>query len=300
MPKSLLSTMAVLKFLRPHHWVKNFLIALPLLTSHSFNLKSTEAVLFAFVAFSLAASAGYIVNDIADANADRIHVEKRKRLLSAGGISVAGALLLALFLWILSFALSIWLVNWSCAGVVLLYSVLTMLYSLWLKQLLLLDIFALAALYCIRIVAGGLAINVELSNWLLAFALFFFSSLVFLKRYVEVRQAVSTSSDSLVSNRRAYEVADISVLLSAGLSSGYLSVLVVCLYINSERVNSLYANPEAIWLIGIIIFYWVTRVWFLAARDKVEQDPVLFTLKDPASWIILTLVAVLFTAGIWH
>ncbi|PLX41917.1 MAG: hypothetical protein C0608_04040 [Deltaproteobacteria bacterium] len=299
MPKKLFSIVAVLKFLRPHHWAKNVLLALPLLASHRFDLRSLEDTFSAIIAFSLAASAGYIVNDIADVKADQKHHEKRNRLLAAGGISIANAALLASFLWAVSIALSISLLNVPFTGLIIIYSLLSLFYSLWIKRLLLLDILALSALYCIRIVAGAIAIDVELSNWLLAFALFFFNSLVFLKRYVEVKYAIEVSNDSLLSNRRAYEAVDLGVLISAGLSSGYLSVLVICLYINTDRINSLYSKPEAIWIIGFIIFYWVTRIWLLAARDRVEQDPVLFTLKDPASWLILSLVSVLFSVGIW-
>jgi 4-hydroxybenzoate polyprenyltransferase/phosphoserine phosphatase len=270
-----------LKALRPHQWSKNLLLFLPLILAHQLlEINQVLDALLAFVAFSLTASSGYVLNDLLDLAADRIHPTKQYRPFAAGLLSIPQGLALFVALVCLSFLISLSTLSSGFTAMLGLYLLLTMSYSLYFKQKLILDVLLLAGLYTHRILAGGIAITVEISSWLLAFSMFIFISLAFVKRYVELLQL----SDKKTIKNRSYELGDIEMIGSMGPTSGFLAILVFSLYIDSDTVSQLYSSPFLLWLICPILLYWIIRIWFLAHRGQMLDDPVQFALTDKVSW----------------
>jgi len=282
-PKATWKTWA--KAIRMHQWVKNVLIFLPLITSHEFLVlgKVADGVL-TFIAFSLTASAGYILNDLLDLTADRHHQSKSKRPFAAGLIPIQYSLPLFFGLLTVSFCIAAFL---SPSAVVLLivYLCTTILYSFYLKTKMVLDVVTLASLFTLRIIIGGVAMNIILSSWILAFSVFLFMSLAFLKRYVELLQL----TEHKIKNRD-YHRDDLDMISSVGPTSGYLAVLVFSLYIDTPNTQQMYDSPVLLWLISPILLYWITRIWFLARRHQMMDDPVHFALTDRVSWVVVLLM----------
>ncbi len=278
--------------LRPHQWVKNLLVFLPLFLSHEWDQFAKLALaMVGLAAFSAAASAIYVVNDLLDIEADRRHPSKRRRPFAAGDLSVPAGLLLSGSAGVAAFVLAFGCVSPRFTCWLAVYLALTTAYSLFLKKQLLLDVILLAGLYTLRIAAGAAAVDVPLSPWLLAFAMFFFLSLALGKRYIELRRVADRPEAVLPG--RGYCADDAQLLESIGPTSGYLAVLVFCLYIDSSVVGALYRNPSVLWLICPVLLYWITRFWLLARRKQVNDDPVVFALKDKASIGMIALTAAL-------
>jgi 4-hydroxybenzoate polyprenyltransferase len=281
---------ALLRVLRPHQWVKNLLVYVPVVLDHKLFHPATMAkASLAFVAFCCAASSAYVLNDIVDLEADRRHPTKRERPFASGALQPAVGFVLVPLLLAVAFGLS-----WSSLPrrfivLLALYVVLTSAYSLYLKLIPVLDVLLLAGLYTLRVLAGIAAARVRFSTWLLAFAMFLFLSLAFLKRYTEVSAMEGTATEPV--RRRGYQRGDREWLGSMGGACGYLSVLVLALYINSDQVVSLYRLPLALWLVCPLLLYWVGRMWLLAHRGKIHDDPIVATVRDPASYLIGLLVA---------
>lgn len=283
-----------LKQLRVHQWAKNLLLGVPLLTAHKADWPSISAVAIAFIAFSLVASATYMLNDLMDLDADRAHPRKRTRPFAAGDLSVmTGALLMPLLL-ATGLALSLLLSrNFSIA--LLAYLALTLAYSFWLKRKMMLDVIVLAALYTIRIIAGAIAIGVALSSWLLAFSMFVFLSLALVKRSSELltmkRLARSAASG------RDYRVSDTAAVGAMGIAAGYLSVIVLAFFVDDPKVRANYESPDLLWLLCPLMLYWLSRLWLKTARGEMHDDPLVFSLRDRASWAVLAgMVAVVLIA----
>lgn len=276
----------LLKALRVHQWVKNLLIFVPLLTAHLlFDLSAWSTSALAFLAFSLLASGTYLVNDLHDLQNDRRHPSKHRRPLASGRLPIPGGIALAAGLIAAGISIGALLLPVAFLGVLLGYLGLTLAYSFFLKSRLLVDVVGLALLYTIRIVAGAMAIGVALSPWLLMFSLFVFTSLAFLKRYVELRRT-EPSEDGLIAGR-GYSPQDAAIIRSVGPASGLLSVLVLGLYVQSPQVETLYRTPELLWLLVPLMVYWVTRIWFLAERGIVDDDPVEFAVKDWRTQVVV-------------
>ena len=274
--------LALLRLLRPHQWSKNVLLFVPLILAHEWNdLERLGAALAGFVAFCLAASAMYVTNDALDIESDRQHARKRERPFAAGTVPLAASPAIALALLAAAAAISLTMLPPSFSALLLCYLSLTLAYSFWLKKRLLVDVFALASLYGLRLIGGGYATGTEVTEWLVAFAGFLFTSLAFAKRYTEVAAQADLGREDV--SGRAYHVSDLSVMESVGPASGYLAVLVLALYINSDRVAALYVNPVALWLICPLLLYWLTRLWFLARRRQLHHDPLVFALTDRIS-----------------
>jgi 4-hydroxybenzoate polyprenyltransferase/phosphoserine phosphatase len=271
---------AYLRAMRPHQWIKNTLIFLPMLASHDINPRYLLSCAIAFMAFSLVASAGYILNDLMDLAADRAHPRKRLRPFASGAIAIDRGVLLMTGLLVAGFALSAALSPMFIAWVGV-YLALTLSYSFWLKRRVLIDVFVLAALYTHRIIAGAIATGIEPSFWLLAFSTFFFLSLAMLKRYSELidRRAQNDAAPE----GRGYRMDDLDTIVSLGVSSGYVSVMVLALYVNSPTVSGLYRSPELIWLVCPVLLYWLSRTWVGAGRGKIHDDPIVFAVRDPLS-----------------
>ncbi len=269
-----------IKVLRPHQWLKNVLIFLPMLAAHQLNVSTTMSSLLAFFAFSLVASSVYVLNDLLDLDADRAHPRKRLRPFASGNLPIrfGGFLALALLLAGMSLAA---LLSWMSLLTLATYYFLTKLYSLYLKRKIILDICVLALLYTMRIVAGGVATSIELSLWLLAFLIFFFFSLAAVKRQTELVDMAERGI--LIAKGRGYQVEDLPIISTVGLAAGYISVLVMALYLNSTAVRELYATPNALWGICCVLLYWLTRMVLLTHRGLMHDDPIVFALKDRVS-----------------
>lgn len=281
---------SLLKALRIYQWVKNILLFVPLLMAHKvIEAELNLQALYAFVAFSLCASCVYIVNDLLDLEADRLHPHKRHRPFAAGVLPIKAGVLTAPLLLVASFTIAAVFLPLNFFIVLGLYFLLTTAYSFHLKRVLIVDVLVLAGLYTLRLFAGGIATSVPISPWLLAFSMFFFLNLAFVKRFSELH--LMQESKQTKSKGRGYVVGDIELFRSIGPASGYLSVVVLCFYINSREVVLLYKHPELLLLIGPFLLYWITRMWLWALRGKMTDDPIVFAAKDPASYVIGALVA---------
>ncbi|XXF77328.1 UbiA family prenyltransferase [Myxococcaceae bacterium GXIMD 01537] len=286
----------VLKALRPHQWAKNILVFVPLLAAHKgVQLPLLWQALVGFGAFSLCASSVYVLNDLLDLDSDRRHPTKRKRPFAAGDLSVATGAWLAPLLLLAGTALALWLLPLPFAALLGTYYALTLAYSLHLKQVMVLDVLVLAGLYTVRIFGGSLAVDVPTSSWLLTFSMFLFLSLALVKRLSEMRRLRLSNEEAAPG--RGYLASDYELLASLGVASGYMSVLVLALYITSKEVTALYTHPERLWLLCPVMLYWVSRVWLLAHRGQVNEDPLVFALRDKVSYAVGAVAAlVLFAA----
>ncbi|WP_237155599.1 UbiA family prenyltransferase [Oryzibacter oryziterrae] len=281
---------AWIKLVRPHQWAKNVLVFVPLATAHHFDLASIVACLFAWLAFSLAASSIYIVNDLVDIRADREHPSKRRRPLAAGTVPILRAPLVAAGLMLTGLGIGA-LISWSLAGLLVGYLVLTTAYSFSLKRKMLVDVVALASLYTLRVLAGAAAIGVPASEWLLAFSMFVFTALALIKRYVELTARID--ADLPEATNRNYLKSDLSVVAALTAASGFNAVTVFALYISSDAVRLLYPHPGFLWLVCPILMYWIGRMVIMAQRRYIDDDPVLFALHDRNSQIAFVLIALL-------
>jgi 4-hydroxybenzoate polyprenyltransferase len=288
------------KAMRPYQWVKNVLVFLPLIMSHQFgDIQKYFQLFAAFCIMCLCSSSVYLLNDLFDIEADRRHPVKKDRAFASGSLPIAFGLTASFFLAVAGIGASLLTLPGTFTIAVMFYLAATFCYSTVLKGKLFADIICLALLYTLRILAGGEAVHVTVSAWLLTFSSFFFLSLAFVKRYVELLSRENKPGAML--DGRNYGVEDIPIVLASGISSSYLSVLVFFLYIaNSKDVIQLYARPKALWLLGPVFIYWLGRVWFMAQRNKIDSDPVMFALRDPPSRVvaIISIVIVVFAAFI--
>ncbi|MBP8951372.1 MAG: UbiA family prenyltransferase [Armatimonadetes bacterium] len=284
------------KAVRIVQWSKNILLFVPLVLAHRFtDPQRVLHVACAFLAFSLCASAVYLLNDLWDLDADRRHPTKRNRPFAAGDLPLGASVWMAPALLTLA-GLLVAAVGGRFILWLLMYLLFTLAYLFWLKRLVLLDVVVLATLYTLRILAGAAAAEVPLSEWFAAFSLFFFLSLALLKRYSELRVLRFDGGEEIAG--RGYRPVDLELLPGLGSSSAYLSCLVLALYINSPEVRELYSRPNTLWLLIPLIVYWSSRVWLLANRGEMHEDPVVFALTDRVSWgVVLSMLAVLFLGG---
>ncbi|HSZ58677.1 MAG TPA: UbiA family prenyltransferase [Tepidisphaeraceae bacterium] len=289
--------LALLQATRPHQWTKNSLLLLPLLMSHQVgNLQKLTAGILAFIAMCFCSAGVYIFNDLLDMESDRRHPTKRLRPFASGRASVRAGIVLAVVALIAAFAISAMLLPWRFTALLALYLALTTAYSLWLKTRLLVDVMVLAGLYTLRIIAGAQAVDVPLTMWLLAFSMFVFLSLAFVKRYSELIEAEHLGGEEACG--RNYRVSDLRIIEAVGPASGYLAVVVFCNYLNSDMVRNLYRHPQVLWLVAPLLLYWLTRVWFLARRRAMHEDAILFALRDRVSILTAVLsILVVMAAG---
>lgn len=291
-PRSLLRTWA--KALRLHQWAKNALIFIPLLASHrllEIDLLADGVV--AFLLFGLCASSVYVLNDLLDLDDDRHHASKRKRPFASGALSIGSGLVAFPLLLATAFVGALLILPWKFALALGSYYLLTVAYSFWLKRMMTVDVIVLAMLYTSRIIAGTFAFGVRLTFWMLAFSMFIFLSLALVKRYAELRDARAKGKDSKTRGR-GYFPDDLEMISSLGASSGYLSVMVLALYIQDGSTASMYHYPQLIWLACPLLLYWITRIWMLTHRGAMHEDPVVFAIKDRTSLLVGALFALTF------
>lgn len=274
----------IVRMLRVHQWVKNVLIAVPMVLSHEyFNGSLIVDTLVAFISFSCAASAIYILNDFFDLALDRRHATKRNRPFASGLLSMPFGMAAMAVLLVISFGASLFLPP-IFTGVLGAYLVATTAYSLAIKRMLLLDVLTLAGLYTVRILAGCAATGIDVSFWLLAFSIFFFLSLALVKRYVELRTTELTEGERIAG--RGYRAEDQEIIAQAGMASAFASALVLALYIQGNTIRELYNYPWMIWPLGPIVLYLTMRVWILARRGEMHDDPIIFIIRDWRSQIV--------------
>jgi 4-hydroxybenzoate polyprenyltransferase/phosphoserine phosphatase len=284
----------VLREMRIHQWVKNLLIFVPLLAAHRFNRVDTLVDQgIAFVAFCFCASSVYLLNDMLDLDADRRHSRKRNRPFASGELPLLFGIILMLVLLGASASLSS-LLKPSFQLVLAGYVVMTLAYSFRLKRMVLVDVFVLASLYTARIVAGGAASDIMLSDWLVMFSVMIFLSLAMLKRYTELDKI--HREGGLSTAGRGYLADDMSIVRSFGTAAGYVAVIVLALYMNSSDVTVFYRHPHRLWVLFCLLLYWISRIWMVAFRGQMNDDPIVFAIKNRSSlWIIglcvLTVIA---------
>lgn len=282
--------------LRPHQWVKNLLVFVPLLAVFSGDrLAQVVPASLAFVAFCMIASSVYLLNDMLDLSTDRQHPRKKYRPFAAGSMPIQNGMVLIPLLMLGGFGIAFSL-GWMFAAVMMGYSALTAMYSVWLKRIPLLDTLVLAGLYTMRILAGAAAISVVPSVWLLSFSMFLFLSLALAKRHSELMEMQSSLNTSSIPGRE-YRAGDLMVLISQGSASGYSAVLVLALYINSEAVREHYRHPEVIWLICPLVLYWINKLWLNSQRREIYDEPIVWAMRNRVSrGIALFSVALLLLA----
>lgn len=276
-----------LRVFRPHQWAKNLLLGVPVLTAHAFNFSAITEIAVAFTAFGLVASATYVLNDLFGMASDRHHPHKCKRPFASGDIGLDSGILGMVILFVAGFGLAAQLSDYFLF-ILLAYLALTISYSFYFKRFALIDVLLLTSLYIIRIIAGAYAIEVPVSSWLLGFSMFIFLSLALIKRCAELitlqHLALGTTND------RDYQVSDYPILGAMGIAAGYISIAVLALFISSPESVGKYTCPDLLWLLCPLMAYWISRLWLKTARGQMHDDPLIFSLKDQASWIIFILI----------
>ncbi|PIJ89484.1 hypothetical protein BL249_16110 [Erwinia sp. OLFS4] len=294
-PKREIGFTAWRRVLRIHQWLKNTLLLVPLFAAHDVsNGEAWLSLLLAFMAFSLCASSVYIANDLLDLDSDRLHPRKRNRPFASGLVPAWKGVLLAPLLLIVSLSVAVFVGKQFFFWLVC-YFTLTCAYSWVLKRLMLVDCLTLAMLYTLRIVAGAAAVGHELSFWLLAFSVFLFLSLAFVKRYAELEVQLLSGKEKI--HGRGYHTADAPLIQTMGIVAGYTSVLVLALYLNSDAVLKLYASPKLIWGAIPVMLFWVSWMWMQAHRGEMHDDPLVFAVKDRASLSAGVIFAAILVAG---
>lgn len=284
-----------LKALRPHQWVKNILVFLPLLAGQQFDMFWFAAL--AFILFSMTASGVYVINDLVDLPSDRQHPRKRARPFAAGDVPLAHGAIMGLGLLGVSFLISLIAMPGLFTAALSLYFLATVAYSFSLKRKLIVDVITLAGLYTMRIIAGGAATGIVPSPWLLAFSVFLFFALACVKRQAELIDQASQQKEKTPG--RGYVASDVSVIQTISISSGQAAVLVFALYLYSPAVAELYTTPEVLWLICPLLLYWLSRIAILTHRGFMQDDPIVFAARDKISFLTVAVVGVIILAAEW-
>jgi len=277
----------VIKTIRVHQWVKNLLIFIPAILSLKPFVDLLEVLVSGFFAFSFIASAFYILNDLFDIENDRVHHSKKHRAFASGSLSINQGFFIFIFLIVAAILISFSLPQ--AFQLLLLYAVATFTYSKYLKKLVILDILTLSSLYLLRVITGGALVEITISNWLLTFSVFFFLFLASVKRWVELNKL----NTGMISGR-GYQILDKSFVSNLSYFSGLISILVICLYIESQQALTLYNQTQILWLIPIILLYWVLETLFKVERGQIDEDPVKYALKSKTSYISLVGFVIIF------
>lgn len=290
-------TRAALETVRPYQWVKNALVFVPLAAAHRLSDgRLLLAAAQAFAAFTLCAASVYVLNDLIDAPADRLHPHKRARPLACGRLPRRVGLMLVPLLAAGAFAAGASL-DLRVDGILALYFLGMLWYTLRLRAVVLLDALALALGYALRVAAGAFAVHVLPSSWLFAFCVFLFFSLALLKRYAEL--ALLRGRDGAAAHARAYLLEDQELILALGVSTGALAVLVLALYLSAAHAQARYHQAGFIWVVCVLLLYWVSHMWLTAHRGHMTDDPLVFALKDRVSRILVVLMGMAAWMAVW-
>lgn len=291
-PKQKLKILDWLKIFRIHHWIKNLIIFIPLIAAHQINnFQILPALTIIFFSFSICASGIYIINDLIDLQSDRKHLSKRNRPIASGILSIQNAILLSIICITLSIVLGL-VVSTKYIIYLVFYLLLNILYSLYLKRFILIDCFVLVIFYNLRIIVGGLIGNIEISFWLFMFSTFIFLSLALIKRYIELQKYKNTTNKYLYG--RGYKSSHARIVKILGLVTGYLSVFILFLYANASTTSILYNEPKIIWFVVPVFFYWMYRMWLKAEKNEIDDDPIIFIIKDKISIFLSLLILIIF------
>lgn len=286
---------SLLRALRPAQWSKNILLFVPMIVGHRFDLRTLLPTCIGFVAFCLTASAVYVLNDLLDLDADRQHPVKQGRPFASGSLTVKTGVGILISLLIVAATLAWTSLPPAFLAILGGYFVANVVYSARLKQTPILDVLMLAGMYALRLEAGGIAGDIPLSQWLLAFSLFFFTSLAFAKRYAELNRIKAGGGGTAAG--RGYIVSDREPLGTLGAASGYVAVLVLALYMNSDQMRMLYGENRLLWLICPFVLYWISRIWLFAHRGALNEDPVVFAFQDRVSLAVAAVCGALVAAA---
>ena len=286
--------LAWLRALRPHQWLKNLLVFVPILAAHAITPATVAAAAVAFVAFSLVASGVYVLNDLLDLPSDRAHPRKAARPLASGALPIVHGPALSAGLVVVGLLLAA-LVGPALVGVLALYLLATTAYSVYLKRKALLDVITLAGLYTARVLGGAAAAGLVVSQWLLAFSMFLFLALAIVKRHAELVDAVT--NDQGDPRGRGYLAGDLPMLAALGAASGYIAVLVLALYTQTPQVQTLYAQPGWLWGVVALLLYWISRMLLVSHRGLMDDDPLVFAVRDRGSLVAGALAAALVIAA---
>jgi 4-hydroxybenzoate polyprenyltransferase/phosphoserine phosphatase len=283
------------KMLRVHQYAKNTLIFLPLLAAHLFTLEAFTQAALAFVAFSLCASSIYILNDLVDLQDDRGHRSKCNRPLPSGAIPLMHGVIAIPILFLSALIIGS-AVSLPFLGVLLGYFALTTAYSFVLKRMMVVDVITLAGLYSVRVVGGAVATSVVVSEWLIAFSMMIFMSLALIKRYVEL--AARRDANLPDPTSRDYKNSDLDIVAALAAASGFNAVTILALYISSDSVNQLYSHPQVLWLLVPVLMFWIARALMLAGRRVMDDDPVVFAIRDKGSLLTVAATVGLIVAAV--
>lgn len=284
----------IIKIIRPYQWVKNILIFVPILLSQNINFEIIILAIKAFIIFSFTSSSIYVINDIVDIKSDQSHPFKKNRPLAAGLISINQCKTLIIFLLLLC-AVFLLDVNTNFLLLIISYFVTANLYTLIFKKIFFIDLLILSLLYTLRIIGGGIVIDISITNWLLFFSLFFFISLASIKRQIELISAEKFKRKEI--SGRGYKVTDKKIIHFISVSSGFISILILIFYINSSEIIKLYSYPEILWIVCLIILFWVSRLIVKSNKGEIEDDPLMYALKDKISYIcLLSISCIMFLA----
>ncbi|MGB9701961.1 MAG: UbiA family prenyltransferase [Candidatus Kapaibacteriota bacterium] len=280
-----------LKSIRVNQWLKNFLIFVPVILAHHFDLITLLQLLISFILFSFVSSAVYLLNDLYDLEADRKHPIKKNRPLASGQMHLSTGLYYSIGFLLVSLTLSYFFLTISFFYILLLYFIANLFYSLYFKYQPIFDIILLSFLYTIRLFAGGFIANVIISEWLISFSLFFFTSLAILKRYAEIKIYENTKIST--PNVRGYNLKDTQFLFTSGIASSITSSLIFILYIQSEKVTKLYTHPQYLIVIAIILILFLLRTWFNVGKDLKTDNPIEMVLSDKINYLLLLIVVLI-------
>ena len=285
----------ILKIIRPYQWVKNILVFIPMLMSHQFTIDNFMLSLKAFLIFSLVASSIYVINDLADVKSDKKHPYKKNRPLPAGLVSIDECKKVIFFLLFLCI-LFLFKTNLNFVFLIISYFVISNLYTFFLKKFIFVDLLTLSTLYTLRIVAGGFITNISVSIWLLSFSVFFFISLASVKRQIELLNFKKLSKKKI--SGRGYTLKDEKIINNISIFSSCISILVLIFYINSPQVLKLYSSPIILWGICVIMFFWISRIIFVAKKGEIKDDPIIYAINDKTSYLCLFFILCIIWLGI--
>jgi 4-hydroxybenzoate polyprenyltransferase/phosphoserine phosphatase len=287
---------ALVETVRPHHWLKNMLVFVPLAASHDLlDMTLIMQVLLAFISFSLCASSVYVINDLLDLPSDRHHPHKKDRVLASGRLPLLHAAGLIPLLLLCSAGIGL-LLPPAFLGILAFYFVLMLAYSQRLKDVAILDVLVLSSGYTLRVVAGAAAIRIEPSIWLMTFCGFLFFSLALTKRYAEL--VTMRGVEGKEAHARAYLLEDAELIAALGVASGHVAALVLALYVNSTIARNFYSRPELIWLACGLLLYWISYLWLMAHRGRLHDDPLVFAVRNRTSLALMILMAVILMVAI--
>ena len=285
----------IIKIIRPHQWVKNILVFVPMIMAHQLNIENFVLSLKAFIIFSLVASSIYVINDIVDINSDKKHPFKKLRPLAAGLITLNQCKLLVLILLFIS-SLLLLTTNIKFFFTIVTYFLISNLYTFIIKKYAFIDLLILSVLYTLRIVAGGLIVDIFASTWLISFSIFFFLSLASIKRQIEILNLKKFDIEEIYG--RGYSLKDEKIIKKISILFGLISIIILVMYINSSKVYELYSSPNFLWGMCLIMTFWILRIIIVTDIGIIKDDPVVYAINDKISYLCLFLILLSILLGI--